>query len=160
MKVTLPVLLALAIVSCAPPPPDVASLRKQIDALLEKGEKDMLANTIDTTLAQYADDAVSLPNNGPMLKGKAAIKEYYAKAMALGIKFTKVDSITQDVQVGGNYVYEVGTYTMTMQIPAMREMTEEGKYLTVYEIGTDGKLKIKVETWNGNATPPMPGAGS
>ena len=28
MKVTLPVLLALAIVSCAPPPPDVAALRK------------------------------------------------------------------------------------------------------------------------------------
>ena len=160
MKVTLPVLLALAIVSCAPPPPDVASLRKQIDALLEKGERDMLANTMDTTLAQYADDAVSLPNNGPMLKGKAAIKEYYAKMMTTGIRFTQVDFVTHDVQVGGKYVYEVGTYSMTMQIPAMGEMTDAGKYLTVYEIDADGKLKIKVETWNTNTMPPMPGAGS
>jgi ketosteroid isomerase-like protein len=160
MKVALLVLLALVVVSCAPPPPDVAALRKQIDEMLTKGEKDMVAGTMDTTMTQYADDAVSMPNNGPMLKGKTAIKEYYAKSMAMGIKFTKVDFVTKDVQVGGKYVYELGTYTMTMQIPAMREMTDEGKYLTVYEIGADGKLMIKVETWNTNAMPPMPGTGS
>ena len=160
MKVALLVLVALVVVSCAPPPPDVAALRKQIDEMLEKGEKDMLAGTMDTTLAQYAENPVSMPNNGPMLKGKTAIKEYYAKSMAMGIKFTKVDFVTKDVQASGKYVYEVGTYAMTMQIPAMREMTDEGKYLTVYEIGADGKLKIKVETWNTNAVPPMSGAGS
>lgn len=160
MKVALLVLVACVLVSCAPTPPDVASLRKQIDALLEKGEKDMLANTMDTTLAQYADDAISLPNNGPMLKGKAAIKEYFAMMMTTGIKFTQVDFVTHDVQAGGKYVYEVGTYSMTMQIPGMGETTDAGKYLTVYEIGADGKLKIKVETWNTNTMPPMPGAGS
>jgi len=160
MKFALVVLVALIVVSCAPPAPDVAALRKQIDALLEKGKKDMLENTIDTTLAQYADDAVSMPNNGPMLKGKSAIKEYFAKMMSSGITFTKVDFVTHDVQVGGKYVYEVGTYSMTMRIPAMGEMTDAGKYLTVYEIQADGKLKIKVETWNTNTMPPMPGAGS
>jgi ketosteroid isomerase-like protein len=160
MKVALLVLVACVLVSCAPTPPDVASLRKQIDALLEKSKKDMLANTIDTTLAQYTDDAVSMPNNGPMLKGKAAIKEYFGKMMSSGITFTKVEFVTHDVQAGGKYVYEVGTYSMTMQIPAMGEMTDAGKYLTVYEMEADGKLKIKVETWNTNTMPQMPGAGS
>ena len=160
MKVALVVLVACLIVSCAPPQPDVAALRKQIDAMLEKGEKDMLSGTMDTTLAQYTDDAVSMPNYGPMLKGKAAIKEYFGKMMSMGIKFTKVDFVTQDVKAGAAYVYEVGTYTMTMQIPKMGEMAEEGKYLTVYEVGADGKLRIKVETWNTNVMPKMPGAGS
>jgi ketosteroid isomerase-like protein len=160
MKFAMLVLVACVLVSCAPPAPDVAALRKQIDEMLVKGEKDMVAGTMDTTMSQYAENPVSMPNNGPMLNGKAAMKEYYGKMMGSGIKFTKVDFITKDVQASGKYVYEVGTYTMTMQIPAMQEMTDEGKYLTVYEIGADGKLKIKVETWNTNAMPPMPGAGS
>lgn len=160
MKIAFLVLAALVVVSCAPPPPDVAALRKQIDEMMEKGEKDMVAGTMDTTLAQYTDDAVSMPNYGPMLKGKAAIKDYFIKMMSMGIKFTKVDFVTHDVMVGGKYVYETGTYSMTLQIPAMPEMTEEGKYLTVYELGSDGKLRIKVETWNTNTMPPMPAAGS
>jgi len=160
MKVALFVLVCLLIVSCAPPPPNVAALRKQIDAMMEKGEKEMMAGTMDTTMVQYTDDAISMPNNGPMLKGKAAIKEYFSKMMSMGMKFTKVDFVTQDVKAGGPYVYEVGTYTMTIQMGTMPEMTDGGKYLTVYELGADGKLKIKVETWNTNTMPPMPGSGS
>lgn len=158
MKALLLVLVACFLVSCAPPPPDTAALRTQIDEMMAKAEKDILANAPDTTLAQYTDDAISLPNNGPMLKGKSAIKEYFVKMMSMGVKFTNVDFVTQDVMAGGRYVYEVGTYTMTMQIPAMGEMTEEGKYLNVYEMGGDGKLKIKVETWNTDTMPPMPGS--
>ena len=35
-------------------------------------------------------------------------------------------------------------------------MTDQGKYLTVYERSAAGALKIKVETWNTDVMPPMP----
>jgi ketosteroid isomerase-like protein len=138
----------------------VPALRKQVDEMMQKAEKDMTSGVMDTTLSQYADDPISMPNNGPMLKGKAAIREYYGKMMSMGMKFTMVKFNTQEVFAGGKYAYEVGTYAMTMQMANMPEMKEDGKYLNVYEIGTDGKLKIKAETWNSNTMPPMPEKGN
>jgi uncharacterized protein (TIGR02246 family) len=160
MKTLVPLLLcALLFASCAPPPPDVAKVRKDIEAMNAKATKEMIAGVMDTTLAQYADDAVSMPNFGPMLKGKPAIREYYTKMMASGMKFTQVNFVTNDVKVGGSFAYEVGTYTMRFQMPGMPEMSDEGKYLTVYEHAADGSWKIKVETWNNNKQPSAPGSG-
>jgi hypothetical protein len=84
-----------------------------------------------------------------------AIRAYYQQSMA-GVKFTNVQFTTVDVWVGGPYIYEVGTYNMTMIIGTMPEMSDKGKYLTVYERGKDGLLKIKAETWNTDTMPPMP----
>jgi ketosteroid isomerase-like protein len=97
-----------------------------------------------------------LPNSGPRLKGKAAIKAYYGQMMAMGIKLSNVSFKTVDVSAGGPYVYEIGTYSMTVNMPNMPEMPDHGKYLTVYERVADGSLKIKVETWNTDVMPPMP----
>jgi ketosteroid isomerase-like protein len=148
------------LVSCAPPPPDVAQVRKYIEELTKKAEKEMLAGTMDTTLAQYTDDAVSMPDHEPIVKGKGALKEYFHQMMKSGVKFTKVSFTTTDVQVSGSFAFEIGTFAMTMQMPGMPEISEEGKYLTVYEHAPDGSWKIKVETWNTNVPPPMPKQGT
>lgn len=155
-KVIVVALGCLLLTSCSAPPPDVAKIRKEVEGLVEKSAKDMMAGIMDTTLSQYADDAVSMPNYGPLLRGKPAIKAYFQQMMN-GVKFPSVDFTTTDVFVGGPYIYEIGTYGMTITMPNMPEMSEKGKYVTVYERGKDGKLKIKAETWNTNTMPPMPG---
>lgn len=142
--------------SCAPPAPDMEKVRADVQALLEKSEREMVAGTMDTTMSQYADDPLSLPNNGPLLRGKAAIRDYYSQMMAMGAKFTDVDFTTVEVMAGGQYVSDVGTYTMTIQIPGMPDIMDKGKYMTVYERMADGSLKIKAETWNTDSPPPMP----
>jgi ketosteroid isomerase-like protein len=160
MKRIIPLLLlGLILVSCAPKPPDVVQVRKAIEAMTAKSAQEMVAGTWDTTMANFMDDAVSMPNFMPMSKGKKAIKEQYAMMMGSGIKFTKVDFITSDVQVSGEYAYEIGTYTMTFDMPPMGQMTDAGKYVTVYQRAKDGSWKIKVETWNADKAPPTPGAG-
>ena len=161
MKISMLVLFSiLFLFSCAPPAPNVAEVRKAIDAMNEQGEKHLLAGTMDTTMSNYVDDAISMPNNGPLLKGKKAIKEYFQGMFTSGIKFTKVHFATDNVQVSGTTAYEVGKYTMTMQIPVVGEISDEGKYLTVYEHAADGTWKIKVETWNTDKEPPKPPAGA
>ena len=160
MKKIVPVLvLGLVLFSCAPTPPDVTQARKAIEEMTAKSAKEMVMGVWDTTLANFTDDAVSMPNNGPMAKGKNAIKEEYRRMMGMGMKFTKVNFITTDVQVSGDYAYEIGTYTMTMEIPSMGQIADEGKYVTVYQHAKDGSWKIKVETWNSDKMPSMPGAG-
>jgi ketosteroid isomerase-like protein len=160
MEETLKTVLVVAIcglllASCSPPPPDVAKIRKEVEDLVQNSARDMVTGKMDSTLSQYADDPVSMPNNGPMLKGKPAIKAYFSQMMN-GLKFKSVTFTTTDVFVGGPYIYEIGTYAMTMTMGTMPEMSDKGKYLTVYERGKDGKLKIKAETWNTDTMPPMP----
>lgn len=157
-------LSAVLFASCAKPvpPPDLTKIRAEVEALVAKSAADMVGGTMDTTLAQYASDAISMPNNGPMLRGKAAIKDYYGKMMSMGMTFSDVKFTTVEVSAGGQYVYEVGTYAMTMNMPNMGSMTDQGKYLTVYEREGEGSLKIKVETWNTDVMPPTmepPAAG-
>jgi len=148
-------LCCLVLASCSAPAPDMTKAREEVGALLEKSEKDMMAGTFDSTMAMYTDDAMSLPNNGPLLKGKAAIKSYYAQMMTMGMKFTSVDFTSVDIAAGGPYVYDVGTYVMTFEMPGMPSFTDKGKYITVYERAADGSLKVKAETWNTDTEMPM-----
>jgi uncharacterized protein (TIGR02246 family) len=153
----LPLLLcALVLCSCAPKKQDVAEVRKTIEAMTEKSEKEIMAGVTDTTLSQYTDDAVSMPNNGPLLRGKKAMREYYGRVLSTGVKFTAVNFTTTDVFVNGTMACELGTYTMTMQIPGVGETTDTGKYMTLYEQSSDGSWKIRADTWNTNVQPPMP----
>jgi ketosteroid isomerase-like protein len=142
--------------SCAPPQPDIAQVRKAIEAITEKSEKDMLNGTIDSTMSQYTEDAISMPNFEPIIRGKEGLKESYKKMAAMGVKFPKVEFTTTDVQVGGAFAYEIGTYNMVVQMPGVPDIPSSGKYLTVYERAADGSWKIKVETWNSDAMPSMP----
>jgi uncharacterized protein (TIGR02246 family) len=153
-------LFGFFLISCAPPQQDSTQARKAIEEINAKMAKEMLAGTTDTVLASYTDDAISLPDHGPMLKGKKALVDHAREMMAMGMKFSNVKFTTMDVKVSGATAYEIGTYAMTFTMPQMGEISDEGKYLTVYEQAKDGSWKIKVETWNTNRPPPMPKAGS
>jgi ketosteroid isomerase-like protein len=153
----IPVALAVFWFSCAPPAPDVAQVRKTIEGMTAQMQQEMETGTMDTTMARYVENPISMPNFGPMLTGRTAIKDYFRRMQAMGMTMKDVDFTVTDVQVGGPYAYEVGTYKMTVTMPGMGEIPDEGKYLTVWEKVPDGSWKIKIETWNTNMQPPMPG---
>jgi ketosteroid isomerase-like protein len=148
-------LTAVLFASCSQAP-DTTKIKAEVQALLDKNAAEMTSGVIDTTMAQYADDPYSLPNNGPLLHGKPAIREFFGKMMAMGMKFTTVKFTNVDVTAAGKYVHDIGTYEMTMEMPGMGPMTDKGKYITIYERGADGKLKVKYETWNNDTMPQMP----
>ncbi len=149
-------LCSLTLLSCAPPEPNVAEVRKAIEEMTAQMAEDMKAGVVDTTLARYTDDAISLPNFGPAARGKAEILASYKKMMEMDVKMLEVDFTVTDVEVGGKYAYEIGTYDMTISMMGMPPAPEKGKYLTVWERGTDGTWRIKVETWNTDMPPAMP----
>lgn len=151
MKLLLVALLCcLAAPSCAPPTDDPAKVRAEIAAITEKSEKNLLNGTVDTVLADYTDDAISLPSNEPMVRGKAALKEMVKKMNSMGLTWKKVEFTTMDVHSSGTLAYEIGTYAMALEKAEGGEWSDEGKYLTIYERGADGKWRIKVETYNTN----------
>jgi ketosteroid isomerase-like protein len=48
---------------------------------------------------------------------------------------------------GGDLVYSLGTYTMTLTNPKTKKpATDKGKYLTIYQKQADGNWKARVDS--------------
>jgi uncharacterized protein (TIGR02246 family) len=91
--------------------------------------------------APYADDAVFVLSDGQTLRGRAAIEALYRDGFAKGglASDTKIDS--KSLVRDGNFAYESGSADVTV----MREgkpVTRGGRYLTVWQMQSDGAWKI------------------
>ena len=105
---TIFLLCFIALAGCQPTP---AATNSDLDALLEF----------------YADDAISLANDAPMLVGKAAIGDYYKKDIMGDGKTHAYQTI--DVFAEGNMVLETGKSTATDSAGKV----STGKYMALYE---------------------------
>jgi ketosteroid isomerase-like protein len=127
-------------------------------AKIEKLNKDMAQAMIDgnseKTLSLYASDAISLPNYKKMVEGIDAIKMSNEEMIKSGMKVKTFETTTLKVTNCDNLVIEVGTYKMSFTMAGMdAPMSDNGKYITVWEKQKDGSLKIKIETWNTDNNP-------
>ncbi len=71
------------------------------------------------------------------------------------MKMTAFELIATDVIVEGNIAIEIGTYTVSMEMPGMGLIDDNGKYMNVWEKQEDGSMKIKADIWNTNLNPWM-----
>ena len=149
--------LCMLFVSCAPKPVDMVALRKTIDDYNTASGEAMKTNSnMDKVLSYYAEDAVQLPPNAPMNKGKEAIKKFMNDMMASGMKVTEASFSPMNVEASGNVAYEVGTYDFAASVPGMGDMKESGKYIATWKQQADGSWKVAAETWNTNTPMPAP----
>lgn len=152
-------LLVLGVAASAPAQQN-GELMQEVEAFGDKLEKAMLADDIDTMLAMYTEDAISLPNYGPRMDGKSEFRQHFEEMEAAGVKVLTFESSPSDVWEAGNQVIEIGTYAISLEMPGMPEpVKDKGKYMTVYVRDTDGALKIKAETWNTDINPMEMGTG-
>lgn len=148
------IVLGLVLVSCAPPAVDMTALRQTIDDYNSASAASMMGGDIEKAFAFYADDAIEMAPNEPMIKGKEAIRTWINEMMKSGITFSAVAFTPTDVQAAGNVAYEIGTYDMTMTIPGMGETKDNGKYIAVWKMQSDRSWKVAAEIWNTDV--PMP----
>ncbi len=128
----------------APAKPDMAQIKSEIQAAENTWAAALNARDINALMALYADDAVSMPDDAPILAGKAAIQTSQAadfKAMPAGQTFTFE---TMDVFGDGNVVTETGKTTYK---DAAGKVTGSGKYVAVWE-KRDGKYLCIREIYN------------
>ena len=99
--------------------------------------------------AMYADDAVLMAPNEPMVKGRSAIEATFKKMMKqegkVTLKLTPFHS-----EIAGERAHEAGT--VTLKLPGGQTVNE--KYLVIYKrVGNE--WKIAYDIWNSDA-PPAP----
>ncbi len=127
-----------------PVKPDLAKLKTEIQALETAWAAADNARDSNALVALFADDAVSLSNNKPMLVGKDAIAKDVAASLAKKDKATTVVYEVMDVYGNDDCVTEVGR---SISKDAAGKVTYTGKYMAIWE-KRNGKFLCVREIYN------------
>jgi ketosteroid isomerase-like protein len=131
-----------------------AELLERIDEANAIINKAAIEDDYETVASFYADDVVVLPNHEPMIVGREAFIENEKAAREAGIEVVAIESAITDVFSAGDLIHEIGKYKVTLKVPGPPyPITDTGKYLVIWEIQSDGSLKIKLEMWNNDEMP-------
>jgi ketosteroid isomerase-like protein len=104
-------------------------------------------------MSYYADDAVELPNGGPVIQGKLNI----AKSMGfLDDKNNRLTWAPVAVDISGNLGYTYGTYEFRSIGKDGNPVVDRGKYASIWKKQMDGRWKVALDIGNsGGAEPPQ-----
>ncbi len=114
---------------------DPAQLKKEIQEQETAWSNADNARDVNAVVAFYADDAVSLASDQPMLVGNAAIKKDVEASLAKRPKGAKISYDVMDAYGCDNYATEVGK---TTRMDSTGKVTSTGKYMAIWE-KHDGK---------------------
>ena len=124
-----------------------AEIAKVSDAYV----KASLAADAKAIAALYTEDAVEMPPNQPMVKGRAAIEQYYTKQFGGTAKLQSFTLTKIESNAAGDIGYEVGMYRQTIT-DGQHPMDDTGKYTVVMK-RTGGVWKVAYAIYNSD-TPP------
>lgn len=110
---------------------DVAKLKAEIQALETSWAAADNARDAGAIAAFYADDAVTMSNNKPMLSGKPAIEKDIKESMAKRAKGATIAYDVLNVFGDENTVTEMGKTTVK---DAAGKVTYTGKYMAVWQM--------------------------
>ena len=123
-----------------------------ITAVADAYVKASLAGDVKGIVALYADDAVELPPNEPLVKGRAAIEQYYQKQFGSG-KMATFTLTHLDTRASGDIAYDVGTYRQSLT-PAgsTTPVNDSGKYTVILKRSA-GAWKVAYAIYNSDQPP-------
>ena len=160
-------LLPVFVVACAPkgettvndsaataaaPVTDPAAARQAIDQANAKIADALQRADTAVMMAQYDNDAVVMMSGMPAWRGPAEIRKSGTELFQ-AMKFSDVKFNTTDVDVGGDYAIETGTYEMTVTPKGAKPMPDKGKYVVVWKKQADGSWKVYRDISNTDVAP-------
>ncbi len=124
---------------------------KELVALDEAWSKAASERNVDAVASYYADDVRGYPPNEPMVMGRIAAREAWAKMLA--DPSMKLSWKTSAAAVEGNLGYTAGTYQMSFNGADGKPVSDTGKTLCVWKKDKDGKWKAIHDMWNSDLKP-------
>jgi ketosteroid isomerase-like protein len=143
------IVLPLARPAASAAPKATAETLKQLEAdfmkaAAEKGSAGYMS--------YYTDDAVEVPNGGPLIPGKENI------AKGMGFLDDKNNSLTwtpvgADISASGDLGYTYGTFEFRSKDKDGKPVVEHGKYTSIWKKQKDGSWKVVLDMGNASSQP-------
>ncbi len=127
-------------------------VRQEIEAVVRRWMEAYRSGDAAQLAALYTDDALLLPPDAEMVRGKEGIQQLFGAFMASGVKEINL-SIVEVESDGGQFAHEVGTAELVIRPGGQPEMRATGKYVVIWKREGD-TWKLHVDIFN-NTTPPQ-----
>ncbi len=119
----------------------VGTERKIIEAARQSFIAAMRRNDVTALVGHYEEEAIVVPQNAGVCRGRAAIRKLFASWLsAATVREFDVDS--EDLRIVGDAAFAVGTYRMVIEDAGSGPVRDEGKFLIVYERKSNGTWLI------------------
>jgi uncharacterized protein (TIGR02246 family) len=99
----------------------------------------------------YAEETSLLMPGAPAINGREAVKNAIAPLMSDPNFALQFSSNKAEASKGGDLVYTVGSYTLTLTGPDKKPLTDKGKYATVFKKQADASWKAVVDILNSDS---------
>jgi uncharacterized protein (TIGR02246 family) len=133
---------------------DAGAVRRAIDEANARFVAAMKRGDTTAMAANYSDDAVIMMPNEAAWHGRDAVRKGFGRFLSqMPVKDMKAN--TEDVMVSGDLAVETGSYEMTAQPKGGKEVTDKGKYITVWKRQPDGSWRIVRDINNSDLSPKM-----
>ena len=125
---------------------DLNKARLQIDKQNKKYMKFYNNGDASGVAELHMDDALVMPPNIDMAKGKVSIK----KAISDEISAGATDLVFKTLNMYGNeeFVTEVGRYSLNVKNEGEIVMSDTGKYIVLWEQVSKNNWLMKADIWN------------
>lgn len=133
---------AVSTVAAADP---VTDARAAIERANAKFSEAFARGDADALAAMYTTDAILFPPKEDMLRGNAAIGQFWKKAHEGGVASVKLTTI--DVERTDDVAVETGKVELTIETEGKPDTTVAEKYVVVWKHG-DGTWKLHRDIWN------------
>jgi ketosteroid isomerase-like protein len=143
------IFFALFLFSCvASAAADTKAIEQTLRDLDDQWSTAAGAKNLEKTISFYSADAIVLPPNAPVATTKEAIRKIWQDLLATPGFVMRWRTTKVEVATSGDLACLSGTYELTMNDPSGKPITDQGKYVEVWEKQADGKWKCGTDIWN------------
>ena len=125
---------------------DVREARAAIEAANAKFSEAFARGDAKALAAMYTPDAIAFPPDSEMIRGNEAIGEFWKATRDSGVRGAALTTV--EVGRSGDFAYEVGKVSLTIQPAGKEPTTAIAKYMVVWKRQGDGSWKLHRDIWN------------
>lgn len=108
-------------------------------------------NDPEALFAWVVEDVQMMPPGEPVVRGKDAMREWYAGFLSQ-YHTTSLELSDREVLVGAGWAVELGSYAWGLAPAAGGEpVLDRGNYMQVWTVQPDGQWRFAREIWNSSA---------
>lgn len=129
----------------------IEEVRKAIEKANQRFGESMRRGNASAVGALYAEDALLMPPNAEMIRGRAGTAEFWGGAIKMGVKDAVLTTV--ELRHEGRSVEEVGKYLLRVEPVGQAPFEDHGKYVVLWKQDADGTWRMHRDIWNSNLPP-------
>lgn len=111
-----------------------------------------VAKDLDKSVSFCGLDAAILPPNAPAAEGQAAIRNWFQSTFNIPSFKLIWHATSAEAAKSGELGYSTGKYELSFTDPSGKQVSDHGKYVTVWKKQADGNWKVARDIFNSDVS--------